>query len=328
MDQSQSPVGVLLMTFGTAETLADVPAYLSSVRGGRPVPEDLVVEMQRRFSLVGGSPLPRITREQAAALEECLNRPDRSARDSRQPRFRVAVGMRHAPPFIKDGLADLIGAGAQRVIGLILSPQYSTVIMGGYLRALESARAEHPDVQVSVVHSWHDEPAFLDALAQRVQEALGRMDPVDRSQVQLFFTAHSLPRSVADGEPAYIQQLQDTAEWIAERTGLSRERWQFAYQSAGHTPDPWLTPDIKDLFPALAEAGHRRALVVPVQFLADHLEVLYDIDIAASQQAAEAGIELDRTESLNTMPLFIEAMAGVVERAVAEGMAKSATTFS
>src|SRR5262245_46579288 len=119
-DQDRSPIGVLLMTFGTAETLDDVPAYLSSVRGGRPVPDELVTEMQRRFALVGGSPLTRITREQAAALEECLNRPDRTTSwaEAERPRFRVAVGMRHAPPFITEGLAELVGAGAQRVIGL------------------------------------------------------------------------------------------------------------------------------------------------------------------------------------------------------------------
>src|SRR5436190_6254476 len=131
-------VGVLLMTFGTAETLNDVPAYLSSVRGGRPVPDELVIEMQRRFALVGGSPLTRITREQAAALEMRLNASSRAG-----VTFRVAVGMRHASPFIADGLAELVAAAARRIVAVVLSPQFSTVIMGGYLRSLDSAKGSH-----------------------------------------------------------------------------------------------------------------------------------------------------------------------------------------
>jgi ferrochelatase len=299
------------MSFGTAETLEDIPAYLSSVRAGRPVPDELLTEMQRRFALVGGSPLTRISREQAAALEAQLNDGGNDP-----TRFRVEIGMRHAPPFIADGVAQLLERGAGRILGLVLSPQYSPIIMGAYLRGLDAAMNQHPGLQFETLGSWHDEPAFLDALAQRTREALDRLPPGERDTVRVFFTAHSLPRSVADGEPAYIQALHDTARWVAERVGLPAERWQWAYQSAGHTPDPWLTPDVKDLLPELRSQGHTRTLVVPVQFLADHMEVLYDIDVAAKEEAAALGITLERTESLNTMPLFIEAMANVVRRPV------------
>jgi protoporphyrin/coproporphyrin ferrochelatase len=323
---NMATVGVLLMTFGTAETLDDVPAYLSSVRGGRPVPEDLVAEMRRRFALVGGSPLTRITREQAAALEDAL---DGSGPDSEaNVYYRVAVGMRHAPPFIADGLAELARAGAERVIGLVMSPQFSPIIMGGYLRALEAAKSSHPEIEVTTVGAWHDEPAFVDALAERTREALARLDPAEQPTVQVFFTAHSLPRSVADGEPGYIEQLHETAQLVAQKLGLAPDQWRWAYQSAGHTPEPWLTPDVKDLLPELAAQGHRRVLVVPVQFLADHLEVLYDIDVAAREEAASAGVALDRVESLNTMPVFIEALANVVRREARAGMSSAASALS
>src|SRR5439155_23174842 len=153
-------------------SLDDVPAYLAAVRGGKPAPEDLVTEFQRRFARVGGSPLTRITRDQAAALENLLNA------DAGQSTYRVAVGMRHAPPFIADGLRELADAGARRIVGIILSPQYSEVIMGGYLQAVTAAKeALGPAVELSVAGAWHTTPEFLDALAARVVEALQRHAP-------------------------------------------------------------------------------------------------------------------------------------------------------
>lgn len=302
-----SLVGVLLMSFGTAATLEDVPAYLASVRGGRSVPPDLVAEFQRRFGRVGGSPLIRITRDQAAALESFLNRSEGD-----KARYQVAVGMRHSPPFIADALADLT-AQARRIVGIILSPQYSPIIMGGYLRAVEAARGCLPaGTVVGVAGAWYDVPEFIAGLAQQVRRVLNDLSADERARVPIIFTAHSLPRSVADGEPGYIQQLQETARAVAEAAGIAPERWSFAYQSAGHTPEPWLSPDVKDLLPGLAAAGHRYVLVVPVQFLADHLEVLYDIDVAAREEAATAGISLLRTDSLNTAPFLIAALAQVV----------------
>jgi ferrochelatase len=306
-----------MMSFGTAATVDDVPAYLASVRGGRPAPDDLIAEFQRRLTLVGGSPLTRITREQARALQAELNRTSSDAT------YHVAVGMRHAPPFIDDGFAELAAWGAGRVVGLAMSPQYSPIIMGGYGKALETARSRNrPEApaaatpEVAMIGTWHDEPRFIEAMAMRVQEGLAEAERLGagRDSIPVLFTAHSLPRRVAEQEPDYIEQLTDTAEALAATLDLHPEQWQFAYQSAGHTPEPWLTPDIKDLFPALRHAGHRSALVAPVQFLADHLEVLYDIDVAARDEAAAHGIQLLRAPSLNTLPLFIEALAAVVRR--------------
>ena len=330
MTPSRGLTGVVLMSFGTPSSPDEVPEYLARVRGGRPMPPEVVAEMQRRYRLIGGSPLTRITGEQAAALEACLNahRPpfvvSLSNHEPAQGRnldvhpdgaYRVVVGMRHAQPWIADALAELAADGAEQVVALVMSPQYSDVIMGGYLRALEEAGAALPrPVPTRVAGPWHTLPTFVDALAQRVREALAEIPAPDRDSIPLLLTAHSLPKTVADREPSYMDQLRETASLVAEAVGIPEERWRFAYQSAGHAPQEWLRPDLTELFPELRQAGHRSVLVAPVQFLADHLELLYDIDIAAREQADEAGLRLYRAGALNTMPQFIRALADVVQR--------------
>lgn len=300
------PTGVLLMSFGTVESVEDIPAYLARIRGGLPAPESLVEEFQRRYRTVGGSPLTRITRQQADALEANLNR-------RRVGQYRVTIGMRHAPPFVADALHGLADWGALRVVALIMAPQHSPIVMAGYHKALEAAKALlPPNFQVVVPGPWHLHATFLDALASRVRDILDALPPDVRGTAPVLFTAHSLPKVVVETEPQYLEMLRETAREVASRVGLLKEQWQFAYQSAGHTPQEWLRPDIKDLFPTLAAAGHRTAIIAPVQFLADHMEVLYDIDVAAWQQAKDAGIDLLRTEMLNTMPEFIDAMTEVV----------------
>ena len=305
---SRGLTGVLLMSFGTPSSPDEVPEYLARVRGGRPMPDEVVAEMQRRYRLIGGSPLTRITREQAAALEAHLNADGDGA-------YRVEVGMRHAQPWIADALAGLAAYGADHVVALVMSPQYSDVIMGGYVRALDDARAALPrPVPTRVAGPWHTLPAFVDALAQRVREALDAIPAADRDTIPLLLTAHSLPKSVADREPGYMDQLRDTARLVADAVGIPDDRWRFAYQSAGHARQEWLRPDLTELFPELRQAGHTSVLVAPVQFLADHLELLYDIDIAAREQAEAAGLRLYRAAALNTMPGFIAALADVVQR--------------
>ena len=304
-----APIAVVLMSFGSAATIDDVAAYLERIRGA-PAPPEVVEEMQRRYRVIGGSPLTRITGEQAEALETRLNEHEPGA-------FRVAVGMRNAPPFIAEALEELAAEGVRRTVCLILSPQYSPIIMGGYLNAVEAAKASLPDgADLRVAGSWHTLPAFIDALARRVTQALERLPSEDRDRVPVLMTAHSMPKAVVDREPGYIGMLEETARLAAERCGLADDRWRLAYQSAGHQPVEWLKPDIKDLFPGLRDAGHDRVLIVPVQFLSDHLEVLYDIDVAAAEQATEAGLALSRIETFNAWPPFIDALAAVVAREV------------
>ena len=308
MTTSTRPIGVLLMTYGSPSNVEEMPAYLRSIRGGRDASPELLAEFVRRYETIGWSPLVRITREQAAALQRLLDETDGPGR------YLVEVGMLHSQPGIAGAVQRLAEAGAEQVLGIVLSPQYSSIIMGRYNRTLEeAARALGSNVEVSVAGAWHLLPEFVEALAERTVEALERM-PGGGRDVPVLLTAHSLPKPVVDREPDYVVQLTDTAEAIAKRVGLEPGRWHFAYQSAGHTPEEWLRPDLKELLPGLRDAGHEAVLVVPVQFLADHLEILYDLDVAARQEAEEVGIAFHRIELPNTQPAFIRALAEVVYR--------------
>ena len=294
--------GVVLMTYGAPRDHrngTDLAGYLARVRGGREPSAELVTEMRARYARIGGSPLVAITTAQAAALEVALG-----------DRHRVAAGMRFSDPSIADAVHDIVARGADTLVGICLSPQWSPILMGGYERALAEAAVD-AGVPFRMAGAWHAEPAFADALAERIAQALHEIgDP----NVPLLLTAHSLPKRVFDTEQAYIGQLRETADHVAAAAGLDPERWQWAYQSAGHTAEEWLRPDLKELFPALAAAGHRDVLVVPIQFLADHLEVLYDLDVAARDEAVAAGLRFHRIQMPNTQPAFIGALAAVVQR--------------
>jgi ferrochelatase len=303
------PTGVLLMTFGSATTAAGVRAYLGSVYQGRPAPEDLIKEFERRYDVVGHSPLIEITGGQAAALQERLDAADGPGRTL------VRVGMLHSAPRIEAAFDELVDLGVDRILAIALAPQFSPIILAGYRRALDAAAAARDgSVPVQLAGAWYDRPAFIDSLAERLREALQRFDAPAGDRLPVIFTAHSVPLSVMRKDPGYITQLTDTAAAVARSVGLPPERWQFAYQSAGHSPEPWLTPDLLDVLPTLAAAGHREVLIAPLQFCADHLEVLYDLDVAAREQAEAAGIAYHRMDMPNTSPGFIRALADVVAR--------------
>ena len=296
------PHGVLLMTYGSPDSLEtqDVAAYMARVRGGREPEADLVTELTRRYRVIGGSPLIEITRLQAAALAIRLGRP-------------VEVGMRFSEPSIETGLRALVAAGAREVAAIVLSPQYSPLLMGGYARAIQAAQSSLGNAApvVEVAGEWWEEPAFVGALAGRVRRALEGIAPDEREEVAVLLTAHSLPRRVAEQEPGYVDQLRATAAAVARAAGLRSDQWWFCWQSAGHEPGEWMTPDLADLVVDLASAGRRSILVAPVQFLADHLEVLYDIDVGAREQAESRGVLFRRIESLNADAGLIEALATV-----------------
>lgn len=307
-------LGVLLMTYGSPATLDDMPVYLRNVRGGREPEEELITEFRRRYELIGGSPLLQITRAQAAALQEELN-----AQHPDGPRFHVQAGMRFAPPFIADVVPEA-ATGVDKLVGVIMSPQYSPIIMSGYVRTLQDAIADldRPEFAFAIAEDWHMQPFFLQAVAERVRQALEKMPADVRESVPVLLSAHSMPKRVVEREPNYIDSLKETATAIAKLAGLADDRWSFCYQSAGHTPEEWLKPDFADVMPELKAAGHTHVLIAPVQFLADHLEILYDIEIGAREQAEEHGIVFARTESLNTSPLFIKALAEVVKETMAK----------
>ena len=296
--------GVVLMTYGSPRDLDDVGAYITRVRGGREPGAELLAEFRRRYAVIGMSPLIEITQRQAAALEAELGEG-----------FVVGAGMRFSDPSIAETAGGLVSRGAEQLVGLILSPQYSATLMGGYDRALQEAAAGLP---ARTVEAWHLNPAFVAVLAARIRAALASYPEAVRARVPVLLTAHSLPQRVVDKEPEYVEQLQATAHAVAAAAELSAARWSFAYQSAGHTPEEWLKPDMLEVLPRLAGDGHHDVIVAPVQFLADHLETLYDVDVAGREQALAAGFSsFKRIDAPNSAADFIAALKDIVQTELA-----------
>jgi ferrochelatase len=286
---ANSSTAVILMAYGSPERPEDIPAYFSDIRGGRPVRQEAVDELVERYRRIGGSsPLNRITEAQRAGLEEAAGLP-------------VYVGMKHWEPWIPDAVERALADGAERLVGLVLAPHYSRLSIGGYLDRLEAAldgRAE-----LAFVESWHDHEPYVELLAGRVRG----------TDAHVVFTAHSLPeRILAEGDP-YRDQLLETSALVAERAGVGD--WSFAFQSESATGEPWLGPDILVELETLHERGVGKVLVAPVGFVCDHLEILWDLDVEAREKAAELGLELDRIESLNAGPEFIDALVALVKKA-------------
>ena len=283
---------VLLMAHGTPASLDEMPEYLRLVRGGRPPSDELVAEMRHNYQAIGGrSPLTEITVAQGEALSRRLG-----------PDVPVAIGMRNWRPFLQDAIAGLAASGVTRVIGVPMAPQFSTLSVQKYL---DAATAALPGgVRLDAVRSFHSHPMLLEAFAERVRSAAPQADEV------VVFTAHSLPVRVIESGDLYATEVAATARGVAERAGVTHH--QIAFQSAGRTPEPWIGPDLGDLVTSMAAAGARRFLVVPVGFVCDHTEILFDVDVQAAEAARNAGASLRRTESLNTSPTFIGALEAIV----------------
>jgi ferrochelatase len=307
MNKKKEKIFVIIMTYGSPKTLADVPQYLKNVYGGRDADAENIKEFKRRYKVIGGSPLVKITKQQASALEKELN----ASTDDNT--FIVEAGMRFSDPFIEDVIKKK-ASDADTIVGIIMSPQYSPIIMKGYIKELTEAvdKLKKKKGNLLIATDWHTEPFFIQALAEKVTEALDKFSLKIKDTVPVLFSAHSMPKRVIENEPNYINDLKDTAVRVARLVGLQKKRWMFCYQSAGHTPEEWLKPDFEDVMPELKAKGQTHVLIAPVQFLADHLEILYDVEIGAREQAEENNIHFARTESLNTSSLFIKALAHVV----------------
>ena len=283
---------VLLMAHGTPASLDEMPEYLRLVRGGRPPSAELIEEMRHNYAAIGGrSPLTDLTMAQAETLRTRLG-----------GGVPVAVGMRNWRPFIKDALDELARAGATRVVGIPMAPQFSTLSVQKYVDAATAALPA--GVQFDAVTSYHTHPLLLEAFAERVRAAAPRADET------VVFTAHSLPVRIIEGGDTYADEVAATARGVAGLAGISR--FDIAYQSAGRTPEPWIGPDLSELITSRAAGGARGFLVVPVGFVCDHTEILFDIDVQAARAAREAGATLRRTESLNTSATFVSALEEIV----------------
>ena len=292
-------VAVLLMAYGGPGSLDEVEPYLRDVRGGRPTPPEFVQEIRQRYARIGGrSPIRELTEAQAAGVRRAL---------AKDERFAVYVGMRHWHPYIRDVVERIVADGHRRVVGIVLAPHYSAMSVGAYEKQLLEAAAGR--LEPALVRSWADHPTFLDAVAGRVTEALHRFPPATRDAVQVLFTAHSLPeRILATGDP-YTDELRASAAAVAQRVGLAT--WRVAFQSAGATPEPWLGPEAGAVMTELAGQGHRAFLIVPIGFVCDHVEVLYDVDVVYHELAGRLGVRLERTASLNDDPVFVGALAEI-----------------
>jgi ferrochelatase len=295
--------GVLVMAYGTPRTPADVEAYYTRIRHGRAPSAEQLADLVRRYDAIGGtSPLAARTAEQVTGLREALARAGGD--------YEVVFGAKYEPPLIEDAAATLLSAGVSRVVGLVLAPHESSMSTAQYH---ERAAAALGDLAYVPIGAWWDRPAFLELVAQRVRDALTALPAGLSAHTEVIFSAHSLPSRILEGGDTYPEQLRESARAVAQLSGVTR--WDVAFQSAGRTSDPWLGPDITEVLRAAPTRGVRAVVSCPIGFVADHLEVLYDLDVEAAAVAAQAGLAFVRTASLNDDPRFCALLAELVRAA-------------
>jgi ferrochelatase len=318
-------IGVLVMAYGTASGPDDVERYYTDIRGGRPPSPEHLQELKDRYAAIGNRfPLLEITRRQASALQERLNL------DETGQAFRAYLGMKHSPPSIAVAVARMRAEGIERAVGLVMAPHWSGMSVETYVERVEKAVADTGGPTFTFVRRWYDHPLFVEFLAGRVEEALERLPAEARANTAVIFSAHSLPtRPLQDGTLrckhchlcddacTYVQELGRTADLVAARLSLPIKT--IAWQSAGRTDDPWWGPPVVDVVRDLAAEGHTAVVVCSAGFVADHLEILYDLDLEVKHVAGEAGILFERTEMPNADPAFVDALAAVVREHLEAG---------
>ena len=298
---AEQHVAVLLMAYGSPNSLEEVGEYLRQVRGGRSPTLAEIERLRERYRRVGQTPLLKITKAQATALQHRF--------DSDEVPGKVYVGMKHWHPFIEETVQEIVRDGATSIVGLALAPHYSKLSIGGYEEAVRRGLDKTRGFPFSMVRSWHTQEHLINALAQRVGTGLDSMEKP--SDAALLFTAHSLPKRFGSEDDPYVAQLNETSRLVAVRSGAGF--WDFAFQSAGEPADSWLGPQIKEKIAELSGKGFREILICPVGFVSDHLEILYDLDIEAKEYGSSLGAKVARTASLNDDPQFIEALAATVK---------------
>ncbi len=298
-------IGVLIMAYGGPNSLDEIPGYLADIRNGRPTTPAVLDEITHNYRQIGGkSPLLEISTRQVAAVRDRLD----------PARFKVYLGMRHWSPWIEDVVGQMLDDGLTRAVALVLAPHYSQLSVAKYhAKVADGLEMYRGHIEFDFIDSYHDAPKLIQALANRVDEGLNCWPEAERDSVHVIFSAHSLPvRILKMGDP-YDSQLRETARLVAEKAWLPADRWSWSYQSAGRSPEPWLGPQLQDHIPALAGQGIRHMISIPVGFVSDHVEILYDIDIQAQAVAKEWGVRLERPSALNDDPLYIETLVDLIE---------------
>lgn len=298
------------MAYGGPNSLEDLPAYLADVRHGRPYSPELLADLTERYRAIGGrSPILELTLAQARGVERIL----RASEASDGATHRVYVGMRHWHPYIHEVVPEILHDGADRCVGIVMAPHYTRMSVGAYVARLEEAlQQQGAELPLHVVESWKDEPALIAAWVERIQEVLDPLAANEQEKTTLLFTAHSLPTRILEWGDPYQEEILTTARLIAEH--FPKLSWRFAFQSQGASAEPWLGPTVEETLEEIAKEGIRRVVIVPIGFVCDHVEVLYDVDVAHREYAASLGITVTRPAMLKDHPLLCQAVANVMRR--------------
>ncbi|MBS3750924.1 MAG: ferrochelatase [Anaerolineales bacterium] len=298
----QNHTAVILMAYGSPNTMSDIPDYLVNVRSGRPPTQALIDEVTARYENIGGSPLYPITQRIARKLGESIDMP-------------VHIGMLYWHPYLEDTVKQMVAEGIHRLIAICLAPHYSEISVGRYqARLKDTLSSTSQNVELHFIEHWHDQKEYLDGLASLVQEGLRRFPSEGRDQVQIIFTAHSLPLSRLKDPSTYESQLKETVRAVANLTSLPRERWMLAYQSARNQDPSWLGPHLETLLEETSTSDKQRILVAPIGFVTNNLEILYDIDVKLQEVAQNRGIQLKRMEMLNDSLPLVAALTSLVNQ--------------
>lgn len=292
------------MAYGGPNSLDELPGYLADIRRGRPTSSAILEQISYNYRQIGGkSPLLAISQQQAAGVAKKLD----------PARFRVYLGMRHWSPWVQEVVGEMLEDGITRAVSLVLAPHYSEMSVAKYQENIsDGLEMYRGHIEFEHIRSYHKASGLIEAFASRVHEGLARWPDAEQESVHVIFSAHSLPvRILGTGDP-YDQQLRETAKLVADAAGLPEGRWSWSYQSAGRSPEPWLGPQLQEHIAAQTERGISSLVIIPIGFVSDHVEILYDIDVQAQQVARERGARLERPPALNTDPVFIDTLVGLI----------------
>ncbi len=300
---------IILMAYGSPDREEDIEAYYTHIRGGRKPTQEEIENLKSRYKKIGGhSPLFKITKSTAVKLQDRLIKEGKNV--------QVHLGMKHWHPFIAETFNQISKDGVSELTAIALAPHFSKMSIGSYQDAVKKANEEHGSkINLKFVDNWHLDPIFIQKWKQRINEACKKMfSRADRREIFFLFTAHSLPERILTWNDPYKRQLLETANTLASKLELEENQFGFAFQSAGHTSEPWLGPDILEKIKELHSHGWKNILVAPIGFVSDHLEILFDIDIEAKERAKELGIHLERTDSFNDTEDFIDVLESVASQ--------------